>query len=259
VIHAVWNLLLAGARDPEAATAVALASSALVCAPVAALSWRVDAAAWPYIGGSAALELAYFALLGAAYRRAELSVVYPLARGLAPVVVLGGAVVVTGAQTTRTQVAGVALVALGVLLVRGLRGGDARGAALGLAIACCIGAYTIVDKHGVQHASPLAYLELITASIGVSYAAALAAVRGPAALRAELRPRALIAGVASFAAYGMVLAALRLAPAASVAAVRETSVLIATALAAVVLREHVTRARLAGAALVVAGITLLTL
>ena len=255
----MWNLLLAGARDPEAATAVALASSALLFAPIAALTWRVDAPALPYIAASAALELAYFALLAAAYRRAELSLVYPLARGLAPVIVLVVAVAATGAATSPAQVAGVALVGLGVLLVRGLRGGDRVGVVFGLAIAFCIGAYTVVDKHGVEHASPLAYLELVTVAIAIAYAGAIGAVRGPAALRAELGPRAVAAGLASFAAYGMVLAALRLAPAASVAAVRETSVLIATALAAVVLHEHVTRARLTGAALVVAGIALLTL
>jgi drug/metabolite transporter (DMT)-like permease len=259
VLHALWNLLLAGARDPQAATAVALGSAAIICAPVAIATWRVDAEAWPYIGATAALELAYFALLGAAYGRAELSVVYPLARGLAPVVVLVGAVVVTGAATSASQIAGVVLVGLGVLLVRGLRGGDRTGVLFGVTIACCIGAYTVVDKHGVEHASPLAYLEVVTIAMAVPYVAALGAVRGPAAIRAELRVRAVAAGVVSFAAYGMVLSALRLAPAAPVAAVRETSVLIATVLAALVLHERVTRGRLVGAALVVAGIALLTL
>ena len=239
--------------------AVALVSSALLCAPVAALAWRIDGGAWPYLAASAALELAYFSLLAAAYRRAELSLVYPVARGLAPVVVLACAVVFTGAATSGAQAAGVALVGVGVLLVRGLRGGDRAGLAFGIAIACCIGAYTVVDKEGVEHAAPLAYLEVVTATMGVAYAVVLGAVRGPAALRAEVSVRAVVAGIASFAAYGMVLAALQLAPAASVAAVRETSVLIATALAAVVLRERVTRARLAGAAFVVAGVALLTL
>jgi drug/metabolite transporter (DMT)-like permease len=252
-------VLLAGARDSEAATAVALATAALICAPVAALAWRIESEAWPYIAASSALELAYFALLGAAYRRSELSVVYPLARGLAPVLVLVGAIVVTGADTSAAQVAGVGLVAFGVVLVRGVRNGNRAGVAFGLAIASCIAAYTVVDKHGIEHASPLAYLEVITLAIGISYASAIAAIRGPAALRAELNARAVAAGVASFAAYALVLAALRLAPAASVAAVRETSVLIATALAAFLLRERVTRWRLAGATLVVGGILLLAI
>jgi drug/metabolite transporter (DMT)-like permease len=175
------------------------------------------------------------------------------------VLVLVGAIVVTGAGTSSAQIAGVGLVASGVLLVRGVRSDNRTGMAFGLAIACCIAAYTVIDKHGIEHASPLAYLELITLAIGISYASAIAAIRGPGALRAELNVRAVAAGVASFAAYALVLAALRLAPAASVAAVRETSVLIATALAAVFLREHVTRWRLAGAVLVVSGIALLTI
>jgi drug/metabolite transporter (DMT)-like permease len=256
-IHAVWNLLLAGARDPEAAAAVALPVAALVCAPLAAAKWDVSAAAWPFVAGSALLELVYFALLAAAYRRAELSVVYPLARGLAPVLVLVGVLTFTGASTSPSQVAGVLLVAGGVLLVRGLSRG--RGAVLGAVIACSIAGYTVVDKHGVAHASPIPYLELIMALTGATYAVAVGVVRGPRTLAAAVGPRAVVAGLASFAAYGLVLAALRLASAPSVAAVRETSVVVAAALAAIVLKERVTRWRLAGAILVAAGVALLSL
>lgn len=233
-------------------------TAAVVGAPAAALWWHLDAAAWPFIGASSALEVSYFALLAAAYRRAELSVVYPLARGLAPVLVLVGSVALTGAATSPAQVAGVVLVATGVLLVRGLRRGDRIGLAFGLVIACCIASYTVVDKHGVAHATPLAYLELVSIAMALVYAPALAAVRGPALIRAELRWESLVAGAASFGAYALVLAALRLAPAASVAAVRETSVLIATALAAIFLRERVTPWRLAGAALVAGGVVMIS-
>jgi len=65
-LHAGWNVLLAGARDPEAATAVALVVAAIAFAPVAALTWNVEARAWPYIAASAALELLYFGLLAGA-------------------------------------------------------------------------------------------------------------------------------------------------------------------------------------------------
>jgi drug/metabolite transporter (DMT)-like permease len=257
VIHATWNLLLAGAKDVEAATAVALPVSALVVAPAAVVFWHVDAAAWPFVAASAGLELVYFTLLAAAYRRAELSVVYPLARGLAPVLVLAGAVAFTAASTTTQQVLGVVLVAAGILCVRGVRRG--RGVGFGILIAACIASYTVVDKHGVAHASPLAYLELVTASIGVAYLAGFTAVRGPAALRAAWGWRPVVAGLASFLAYGLVLWALQLAPAASVAAVRETGVLFATGFAGWVLKERVTRWRVAGAMLVVAGTALLSL
>ncbi|MGI8422399.1 MAG: EamA family transporter [Gaiellaceae bacterium] len=257
VIHAIWNLLLAGARDPQATTAVAVPVSALVCAPLALLFWHLDAAAWPFIAASFVLELTYYALLASAYRGAELSVVYPLARGLAPVLVLAGIVAFTSASTSVHQIVGVLLVAGGVLLVRGLRRG--RGVGYGVAIACCIAGYTIVDKHGVAHASPLAYLELITAFVGTAYVAGFVAVRGTEPLRAAIGWRAFVSGVAAFAAYGLVLAALKIASAASVAAVRETSVLVAAALAAVVLKERVTRWRLAGAVLVAGGVALLSL
>lgn len=255
MLHAVWNLLLAGARDPEATAAVALPVSALVCAPLALVWWELDAAAWPYLAASVALEVAYFALLAASYSRAELSVVYPLARGLAPVLVLAGAVALTGADTSAGQVVGVVLVGLGVLLVRGLRRG--HGIGFGVLIACCIASYTVVDKHGLEHASPLAYLEVLTLLTGIAYACGLAVARGPQVLRGALGARSILAGLISFAAYGLVLAALELAPAASVAAVRETSVVVATGLAAVVLREQVTWWRFAGAVVVVAGVALL--
>jgi drug/metabolite transporter (DMT)-like permease len=217
--------------------------------------WELDAAALPFVAASSALELAYFALLAASYSRADLSVVYPLARGLAPVLVLLGAVTLTGAGTSAAQVLGVVLVGLGVVLVRGLRRG--QGVGFGLAIACCIASYTVVDKHGLEHASPLAYLELITLFTGMSYTAGFVAIRGQAALRAAAGVRSISAGLAAFAAYGLVLTALELASAASVAAVRETSVVVATGLAALVLREHVTRWRVLGAALVAAGVALL--
>lgn len=254
VFHALWNLLLARARDVEAATAVALVTAEVVFAPVAAVVWRADAGVWPWLVGSGLFELAYFALLATAYRLAPLSVVYPVARGGAPVLVLLVSALALGHGTSVSQVLGVALVVCGVLLVRGLRGADAAGLAFGAAIACCIAGYTLVDKHGIEHANPVTYLELSMAVPTVVYAAAVARVKD---VRAAVRPAPVVAGVATFVAYALVLAALERASAASVAAVRETSVVIAAALAAVVLKERVTRRRFAGACLVAAGIALL--
>jgi len=257
VIHAVWNMLLAGARDSQAFGAVVLLVGIVAGAPVAALDWRLDAGVWPYLAATSALELAYFGLLAVAYGRAELSVVYPLARGLAPVLVLAGAAAFTGAVTTPRQVAGVLTVGAGILLVRGVRRGP--GALLAVTIACAIASYTVVDKHGVAHASPVTYLELMSIAVGLAYAGAIVARRGVAPLRAELGWRSVAAGIGTFTAYACVLGALQLASAASVAAVRESGVLVATALAAIVLRERVTVWRAGGAALVVAGIVLLSI
>jgi drug/metabolite transporter (DMT)-like permease len=252
ILHALWNLLLAGSRDVLAATAVALGSSLVVATPFALLTWGVEREAVPWLVASAALELVYFFTLTAAYRRAELSLVYPLARGGAPVLVLLGALA-TGVVPSGAEVLGVLAIAAGVVLVRGIRGGDRLGVVLGLVIAAQIAAYTLVDAEGIEHANPVPYLLL--ALIPTTLAAA-AVCRGER-LRAELRPTTVLAGCGGFLAYTLVLAALRLAPAAPVAAVRETSVLFAVALAAPILGERVTRQRLTGAALVVAGVLML--
>jgi drug/metabolite transporter (DMT)-like permease len=254
VLHACWNLLLAGSRDTQATTVLVLGLGVIAAAPIVVFTWEVEWAALPYLAASAALELVYFALLASAYARSELSVVYPLSRGGAPVFVLLGAIAL-GVAPTAAEIVGVLLVAAGVVLVRGLRGGDRVGTAFGLALALCIAAYTLVDNAGIEHAGPIAYLELVLIPVALAGAVAV----GPMRLRAAYRPALPPAALAGFAAYALVLAALKLAPAAPVAAVRETSVVIAVGLAGIVLRERVGRGRLAGAVLVAAGVAILAL
>jgi drug/metabolite transporter (DMT)-like permease len=259
-VHALWNLLLARARDIEAATAVALVVAVVAFAFPAAAFWHVDGRVWPYVAGSAAFELVYFALLAAAYRRAEFSVVYPIARGSAPVLVLVVAVAVLRASTSWQQAAGVALVAGGIVFVRGFQHGMKRGGvAFSLAIGCCIAGYTLIDKYGIRYATPVSYLELSMVAPTLAYAAAVATRKGLGALRTEMSLASVVAGLATFGAYALVLAALKLASAASVAAVRETSVIIATALAGIFLKERVGWVRMAGAVAVAVGIGLLSL
>jgi drug/metabolite transporter (DMT)-like permease len=258
VVHALWNLLTARAGESQLAAGVALGVGAVVFAPVALLTWDVRSGAVPYAIASVALEVAYLALLATAYQRAPLSVVYPVARGTAPVIVLVVSVVALGASLPAASVAGVLAVGAGVLLVRGTA--RARGGtALGLAVAACIAGYTLVDNAALDHAAAVPYLELVMAPTAVLYLAGAAALRGPRALAAEWRPSTILAGIGMFGAYALALAALARAEAAPVAAVRESSVVIATALAAVVLREHVDRRRWLGAVLVVAGIAAIAL
>jgi drug/metabolite transporter (DMT)-like permease len=257
VFHALWNLLLARAPDVDSAAAVALLTAEVVFAPVCILVWRVDSGVWPWLVGSGLFETAYFALLAAGYRRAPLSVVYPVARGGAPVLVLAIGVLALGRSTSWQQVGGIALVVCGVLLVRGLGRADGTGVAFGLAIAGCIAGYTLIDKQGIKHANAIPYLELSMLGPTLIYAGTVLRVRGVAAVRAAAVPSSFAAGVSTFVAYAFVLAALSRAAAAPVAAVRESSVVLATALAAVVLHERVGIWRLAGAVLVVAGIAAL--
>ncbi len=262
-LHAGSNVFLGGRREPEAAAALMLVAGVVAFAPVAAATWRVEASAIPYIAASAACELAYFAFLAAAYRASDVALVYPVARGTAPVLVLIGAVVVLGRPASAGQIAGVVTVCLGILLVGALpaRGGevDARGFALALATGVFIAGYTLVDKQGLEHAAPIAYLELVLLGPAVLYTLAIARARGVATLRDQASVRVAAVGVILMGTYVLILYALRLAPAASVSAVRETSVVIASGLAALVAHERVGTARFAGAVLVAGGIALVAL
>ncbi len=263
VLHALWNVLLAGSRDSVAATGALLLFGVVLLAPAALVAGDVSSSAIPFIAASAALELAYFVLLARAYRGGELGVVYPVARGSAPVLVLGAAVVGLGKGVSVLAAVGVLLVAAGVLLLglssvgpqrrhmRDSEGPHSRGLVLGLAIGVAIAGYTLVDSEGLDHADPLPYLFLIAAVCAVSYNGALLGSGRAQELREALNGKMLAAAAATFGAYAMVLAALQLAPAAPVAAVRESSIVIAAVMAWLFLGEE---RRLTGAVLVAAGV-----
>jgi drug/metabolite transporter (DMT)-like permease len=255
VVHAMWNLLLSGAEDPRTAAAVAVTAGLIAFAPIAALTWHVTAAALPYIVASSLLELLYLALLARGYSRAEMSFVYPIARGSAPVVVLVVSVVALGGGISALSAVGVLLIASGIVFVRGLSSqGSPRDLALALSVGVCIAGYTLVDKHGVARAGPLPYLELVMSVTAVGYLIPTWRSVGTPAMRAAITWRTLIAGIGFFGSYALILAALRIAAPAPVAAVRETSVLIAAGVLAITGRERVPIARILGSVAVVAGI-----
>ena len=250
-MHAAWNLLLAGADDPRGAAALALPIGVLLLVPFAVAFWRVDGDAVPYIAASAAFEAAYFWLLTAGYARGEVSSVYPLVRGSAPVLVLAVSAAFLGTHLSLAAALGVLAVGAGVVAIRGVRR-RAGARAVGLALLCgaTVAGYTLVDNEGIAHAGPIPYLALVLAPVAVI--ALAAARRAPAPVRVP-RATALAAGIGMVGAYLLTLAALRLAAAAPVAAVRETSVLIAVLAAAVLGRERITPLRAAAAAAITAG------
>ena len=139
----------------------------------AALTWRVEADAVPYIVGSAALELVYFALLAAAYRRYELSLVYPVARGLAPVLALLIVVAAGGARPSTLGVVGVLAVSVGRAARPRPREAISAGSSFGAVIAAVIAGYTVVDRYGIQHAAAGPYLLLIMLGPAIVYPLAI--------------------------------------------------------------------------------------
>jgi drug/metabolite transporter (DMT)-like permease len=260
-LHAGWNVLLAGSRDTRSSTAGLLIWGVALLAVPALVTRGVSAEAVPYIAASAVFELCYFVLLARAYDSGEVSVVYPVARGSAPVMVLVFGAIALKEGVPAGAVVGIVLVALGVLLV-GLGAFRFRFATknappmrdvwFGLAIGLFIAGYTLVDSEGVERADPIAYLALVVAPCAFVYPFV-------AKVRPDMGARTALTAAATFGAFLMVLAAFRLAPAAPVAAVRESSVVIAAILAAVVLHERVDARRLAGAVAVAAGVAAIAL
>jgi uncharacterized membrane protein len=260
VMHASWNVLLGAARDSEAATAVATLAGVALLAPVAIVTGGVESGALPFAAASAALHVAYLALLARAYHGGEVSVVYPVSRGVAPVLVLAVGAVALGEGASAAQVLGVLGVSTGVFLVQSGRAAlGRRDLVFGLTIACVIASYTLVDAEGVEHSRAPAYLALLLTPSAVIYAAALWLGGGGPQMRSELRPRTLLTGALLVGAYGAVLGALQLANAAPVAAVRESGVVIAALMAAAFLHEAVGSRGLAGAVLVAGGVAAVAL
>lgn len=259
-LHAMWNLLLARARDTRTAAAAQLLVSLVVWAPLCLAVWDIDAAALPYLAAASALQLAYFVLLAAAYAEGELSLVYPLARGGAPLLVALLALAGAGGTFGAGQAVGIAAIGLGVIAVRGVRGPwRGRDTLLAAATAATIAGYTVLDRYGVRHANPLTYVWLELAPVALIYAGYIVRRSGVAEMRRAFGWPAVVAGIGGLGSYVLVLAALRLTSAAPVAAVRETSVVIAVALASVVLGERVGRGRMLGAVVVAAGTALVAL
>jgi uncharacterized membrane protein len=237
-----------------AATAATFVLSVAFAAPFAVVWWHAQASVWPYALASTLLEVVYVLALAYAYRTSDVSFVYPLTRGIAPVLTLGFAVVALGHHATAAEAGGVLLIGLGVVLVRGLGGrSDARALVLVATISASIAAYTLVDRAGIQRAGALTYFVLVLA--GPCLVAP--SLVGWTAVRQELGVGTFAAAAANLGSFMLALLALRKGAAAPVLAVRSSSVVFVTLLAGRFLTEEVPWSRVTGSVLVFGGVALL--
>ena len=264
LLHATWNVLLSRVPRGLDTTAVGLAIGLVAWTPVALWRWQLDSGVWPYVLGSAALELTYFVLLTVAYARAPAHAVYPVARGLGPALLLP-VVAVAGGGIPAFAGIGVLAISGGVLLTAWGEA-DRKAVMAAVPVAVCIAAYTFIDGHGVRHADPATYLWLTMLPIVPVLLITRLIVSGPRALREQLRPSTVVFGLGTYAAYGLTLLALSLVPVAqipAVAALRETSILFVLALSWLTARRTATHspgvATAAGAVLVFGGVAVLAL
>ena len=136
----------------------------------AVIWWSAEPSVWPYALASAVLETVYVVALAYAYRVGDLSFVYPVTRGVAPVLALLATIAVLGHAVSASEVVGVLIVAGGVVLVRGPEGSADTRALLAVAtISASIAAYTLVDRVGIQHAGALTYFVLVLAGPALVY------------------------------------------------------------------------------------------
>lgn len=261
LLHATWNALLKRRGEPLLATVLVVAGSGLVALVLLPFLAPPAPASWGFIAASSAVHVLYFRLLVESYRAGQVSHAYPLMRGCPPLLVALVDGPLTGDRLSAGQWCAVLLICGGVLgqwfAARGTAApGARRTTVFALLTAGVIAAYTLIDGQGVRRSgAPAAYTLWIFLLTG-AWVGAWTARGRVGALVAFARANPLVAplgGLASVGSYGIALWAMTRAPVAAVAALRETSILFATAIAATVLREPVGRARLAAVALIACG------
>jgi drug/metabolite transporter (DMT)-like permease len=263
-LHAVWNAIAKQLDDRLMAFALIGVSMTLAGGLAVTVTGLPGRVAVTCAAVSALIHLGYQLGLMNSYRLGAFNQVYPIARGTSPLVVAAGAYLFAGEHLGALPLAGVAILACGLMSLA-LSGGRLSRAELpAIAVAVLTGltiaSYTIVDGVGVRAAhDPYAYAGLMFVLQGPVFPA-IAVFRRPAARWRDMPvvSRALLAGLLSVVAYGIVLWAQARAPLAEVAAIRETSVIFAALIGMAFLKERFGTRRIAAAAVIAAGIVLIT-
>ncbi len=264
LLHALWNALLKSGDDKF----VGMCAVMLGQAPLAILAALVcplpRMESLPYLLVGVILHLGYQIFLTLAYRIGDLSQVYPIARGVAPLIVAAVSVGALGVALSLPEIAGIAMIGIGIIslaLVRRQSGQRNPAAAiLALITGCFIAAYSLVDGMGARvSGSPIGFYGWLALGSSIGFAMAMLLWR-PEVVRVALatqKRRGLLGGSASFVAFAMIMWAFTQAPIALVTALRETSIVFALLLGVFILRERLDLAKVISTVLTLAGAALL--
>jgi drug/metabolite transporter (DMT)-like permease len=256
LLHATWNALVKASEDKQLDTYAVAAGSGLLALLLLPFLPLPAPAAWPWLAGSASVHILYFVFLAGAYRWGELSYVYPVMRGGGPMIVAVTGVVAFREILQANEWLGVLLICAGILaFASGAH--DRRATGFALANAVVIGAYTLIDAAGARASgAPVSYTLWFFVANGLVITLLGLLQRGPAVPAYFRRHwlRAVAGGACALGAYSIALWAMTRAPVALVAVLRETSVIFAAVLGAVVLKEKITRRRLVATGAVLAGL-----
>ena len=261
LLHALWNALVKTSAD-RAVTLGLVATGH--CVPALALMPFVPipaAEAFPFIIASTVIHWAYYYFLNVSYRFGDLSLIYPIARGTAPVMVALGAMIWADESLPFWAWIGILTVSAGIMILAAIRNADRRGIGAALATSAIIAAYSVVDGIGIRvSGTPIGYVVWLFAAelfvavfvIGTRYERARSISQRSLIL-------GLTGGVISGLAYGLALFAKTLAPIGIVSAVRETSVIFAALIGVYWLGEGPAQRRLVAASVVALGVIILAL
>jgi drug/metabolite transporter (DMT)-like permease len=272
ILHATWNALAKQARTPLPFLWASVSLASLVLCPVGLwIAWRaggVPAGAWPFVAATVLLHALYFYALGRAYRHGDFSRVYPIARGLGVALVPALAWGIFDERLSGLGALGVFLVVTGIVAVHRVpaAAGPVSAAPAGagtfwaVLTGLTIAAYSLVDKAGVARLNPVPYIALL--GLGSALLLAPAVLRDPEALRREWavnRRAILVAAALNLTAYLLVLFAFRLSKVGYVVAARELSIVLSAFIGSWWLGEGRLGPRLAGAAVILAGVVCVAL
>ncbi|OYX43656.1 MAG: peptide ABC transporter permease [Rhodobacterales bacterium 32-67-9] len=262
LLHATWNALVRVGASRVGTMMVLSGVQGLIGLAVAATQPVPAMAVWPWLLASGAIHSAYKIFLTFAYEHGDLSRVYPLARGTAPMITLLVGALWLGDVVAATEAAGILVLGIGILLLaRGVwtSGESRRMLPFAFGSACATAGYTLVDGLGARIAgNATLFVGWLFVIDGLIFAAAVLALRGRAALPKGGRVwmTGSLAAAASYGSYAVAVWAMTLAPIALVAALRETSILFAVLIGWFLFREPMTPAKAVSVGLIAAGVIL---
>jgi drug/metabolite transporter (DMT)-like permease len=259
-LHALWNALIKVGTSRVGGMVILSIAEVPIGLIAAALTPAIDRGAVPWVIAAGITHFGYKFCLTYAYDRGDLSRVYPIARGAAPLAVAVAGTALLPDSVTPVQYLGIVLLGSGILLMaQGVfrRGEDRRLLPYALGSATATAIYTMIDGIGARiSGSPLAYVGWGFVADGLIFTTGMLALRGVAVIPRDGRAwrMGVFASVASYGAYGVSVWAMTLAPIATVAALRETSILFAVLIGWLVFGERMSRDKAVAALVIVAGV-----
>ena len=269
--HASWNILVRKSPVPEITNWFMAFLGGVVVLPFASyllVTKAPSATGWIFVVGTIILHIGYFFTLGRAYKHGDLSVVYPVARGLGLVLIPVFGVLILKESVSIHAALGIAAIFLGVVVV-GASSSEGlkvwlrpralladRGVMFAIATGILIASYSNWDKQGIEYVEPLLYMFMVQLGGSLGILPILRRSYNISDFSDELRNHwrvAIAGGLLQFSSYGLVLSSFRIAPVSYVGPFRELAIVFGVLLAAIVLKESVGSNRIAGAATIGVG------